>query len=425
MEPANEIVYFLINFFSMYLDIRIMKLFTERNKRRTRLFYILFTVLCFVNWFSFRLIPIPYVATVITFFLFILISICCFHGSIFIKAVSILSALSLGAISEEIIWHFLNQNDTIMYQNASLGNILSCILLMMFIVLIESCFKIKKDIPIPKVYYFSFFALFISSIILGEVIVLMEPSHIFLAALGLSTICFMNIAILFLYGKIIDAYQEILEREALKQNLTMYQNQMDLMRQSGDHVRSLQHDLKHHLILLNDYIQDNNTTAALNYIQTITDHLSASAEYACTGNHEIDCVLNYYLQIAEQNQCDISLKVSVPKSNFMSVFDLNTLLSNLLKNAIEALEDSSKKTLNVYMKYEKAILYISVYNDYEGTLKSNGSIFQTTKHDFENHGFGFQNIHKIIEKYHGESSFSTKDNYFKAEILLYTKEPDK
>lgn len=422
MEVATEVLYFFINFFSLYLDFRTIRLFTETNKRRTKLFHILFAVFCFVNWFSFQLIPIPYVATVITFLCLLLITVLCFYGTIFIKVVSVLSALSLGAISEEIIWHFLNQNNTVTYQNASLGNVLSSILFMMIVVLIESFVKINKSIPIPKGYYLSFLALFVSSIILGEVIVLMNPSKQFLATLGLGTICFMNIAILFLYGKIIDAYQKILEKEALKQNLTMHQNQMELMTQSIDHVRSLQHDLKHHLILLDNYIRENNAREALDYIQEISTHLSAESEYACTGNYEIDCVLNYYLQIAEQIQCDIALKVSVPKSNFMSAFDLNTLLSNLLKNAIEALEHSSQKNLNVYIRYDKAILFISIYNSYEGELKTKGKFFQTTKHDFEHHGYGLQNVNKIVEKYNGDSTFTTEDNCFRAEILLYTKD---
>ena len=103
----------------------------------------------------------------------------------------------------------------------------------------------------------------------------------------------------------------------------------------------------------------------------------------------------------------------------MPALDLNILISNLLTNAMEALTSCEQKYLNITMKYDRNILYISVYNTYQGTLCQQGNYFLTTKQDQHLHGYGFKNIHAIIEKYHGSSSFRTEEDIFKADIILY------
>ena len=119
--------------------------------------------------------------------------------------------------------------------------------------------------------------------------------------------------------------------------------------------------------------------------------------------------------------CEMQTSIKIPSQAFMPTLDLNILISNLLTNAIEAMSICHKKYLSVIVKYNRNILYISVHNTYQGKLRKQNNYFLTTKKEQQLHGYGFKNIHAIIEKYHGTSNFCTENNIFKADIILYIK----
>jgi hypothetical protein len=51
--------------------------------------------------------------------------------------------------------------------------------------------------------------------------------------------------------------------------------------------------------------------------------------------------------------------VTVPENYFLSTYDINIIISNLLENAICGSENSKEKMLSLNMNYTKSLLYIS------------------------------------------------------------------
>ena len=142
-------------------------------------------------------------------------------------------------------------------------------------------------------------------------------------------------------------------------------------------------------------------------------------QYIRTGNQEIDAILNYTIGRAEKKGCKIETQIQVPNVCFMPKMDLNVLLSNLLDNALEALERVEQRYIYISMKYKKGVFAICIQNSYDGTLIKKGKKYITRKNDIESHGLGLQNVNKIIEKYNGEQTIETTNNMFKITILLY------
>ena len=105
----------------------------------------------------------------------------------------------------------------------------------------------------------------------------------------------------------------------------------------------------------------------------------------------------------------------------MSNFDLTVLLGNLLDNAIEALRKDDKKSLSIKIRYIKGILYISMYNSFDGVINKGGNRFLSLKEDKENHGIGLTNIDSIVNKYNGEMRIDSKGGIYKTDIILYIK----
>ena len=122
---------------------------------------------------------------------------------------------------------------------------------------------------------------------------------------------------------------------------------------------------------------------------------------------------------ADLLNCEITTKIEVPKEEFLSQFDLNMMLSNLLENAIEALEKISDRRLEVYMKCKEGMLYVSVYNTFNGNVRKEGNRLVTTKKEKSKHGLGMNNVKAVVEKYDGSINIKTDKEFFKVDIILY------
>ena len=142
--------------------------------------------------------------------------------------------------------------------------------------------------------------------------------------------------------------------------------------------------------------------------------------YSNSGNKEVDSILNYMLNKAQEVLEEVEYKINVPKEMEVRLFDLNVILGNLLENAIQAASHSKEKKLFLLMKFEKGMLFIHVRNTYEGGLIKNGKDYLTTKKKAEQHGIGLKNVERVINSYHGNIEISDTDNIFDVKIMLYT-----
>jgi sensor histidine kinase YesM len=224
--------------------------------------------------------------------------------------------------------------------------------------------------------------------------------------------------LLFLYHQTLHMDEEKLNRYLLEQQISLYKQEFQAIQHTQNQIHSLRHDWSNHLMLLSEYIYARKYPEAQDYISQLKENIRATYNYSNTGNYDVDCILNYYLAKAEEYGCDITTSFSIPVESFLSSFDLNILMSNLLENALEALRCSEDKKLDICLRYEKNLFYISVYNTFQTPIQPDKNFFRTTKKDSVHHGYGFQNMDAVIHKYEGTSSFQIKGNLFMADIIL-------
>lgn len=74
------------------------------------------------------------------------------------------------------------------------------------------------------------------------------------------------------------------------------------------------------------------------------------------------------------------------------------------------------------MSYKKQVLYISLCNTFDGTVRKKGNAYLTTKQEKGEHGLGITAIGNIVEKYHGEMRMEHTEEMFGADITLYVSE---
>lgn len=102
--------------------------------------------------------------------------------------------------------------------------------------------------------------------------------------------------------------------------------------------------------------------------------------------------------------------------------DLNVILGNLLDNAAEAIERADEKYLELQMRYDRNVLYISIYNSYDGKveLDKKGKLL-TRKARKEEHGIGLESVELVLGKYGGKMRLSRENCIFKVDLMLFGK----
>jgi len=90
-----------------------------------------------------------------------------------------------------------------------------------------------------------------------------------------------------------------------------------------------------------------------------------------------------------------------------------------LENAIESAEQSKERWLELFLNYERGMLFIRVRNSYDNAIKRKGEIYITTKKEKRIHGIGLQNVKNVVDTYKGDMQISDKDNIFDVKIILY------
>lgn len=414
-EIVADIVFYIL---SIYVDIRYIKLFLRQKEHNSMNTKWLCAVGIVVNWAVYHFIPISFLITVSAFMAILLIAILNYKGSLLEKVLVVVLIMALAVAIEGIVWRFLiwiNHENI----NGTLGSLMSQLLLLIIVVTLERCICADKEARLSWGSYFNMILVSVGGIILAKILTDMSGVSNQFLLFGLCIICIMNIGTYYMYEKVYDAYREKMKKAVLEKQIVMYQNQFEIIHAARQDMKQLRHDMKNHFLLLEGYLQKGKYAEAQEYIEQLAEKATSSKEYVNTGNDELDSILNYQLGRADNLQCKTDVKIEVPRERFMSDFDLNMLLSNLMDNALEALEKTEERVLTVRIKYIKRMLYISVYNSYDGNVKKDGNKLLTTKVKKEEHGIGMTSIQSIVDKYQGEKTIQTAAGMFKVDIIMY------
>lgn len=210
----------------------------------------------------------------------------------------------------------------------------------------------------------------------------------------------INFLVFYLYDIVVQTASAQYENELLQQQVQVYQNQIDIIMQGESKVKRLRHDMRYHMGELQYLIEKKGTKDALRYIDTMKSALQNPDEIVSSGNVEMDSLLNYMLQWAKRELKTATVNVSIPE-NILPAFDINTILGNLLENAIEAARQSEEKMLEVLVSYKQGVMAIDIKNSFAGELRKDRNGFLTTKAEKEKHGIGLNSVKQIVKNITG------------------------
>ena len=231
----------------------------------------------------------------------------------------------------------------------------------------------------------------------------------------------INIVVFFLYESLSIAYARAAKATAAEQEKNYYQNQCQLMQNAVEDTRRFHHDISNHFSIVEAFLEDHKTNEASQYLQElIQKEEKKSVLYSTSGNIVVDSIINYKLRSVSDWNVAVTVDIVIPTELPIEIVDLSTILTNLLDNAVQALQKTDgKRELKIAMTYRKGMLFIAVKNTYPGKVHYENGEIVTTKEDTESHGYGLKNVESAAEKYHGICQLHHNDVYFDAGVALY------
>lgn len=180
----------------------------------------------------------------------------------------------------------------------------------------------------------------------------------------------------------------------------------------------LYHDLNNHLNVLYQLIDDENVTMAKEYIKEISKPILSLSKTVWTGIDVVDVVINSKMHRMKELGIEAEINAEFLQNSNIRPNDLCTILSNLLDNAIEAVEKvKGSKRISLIIRSVNYFLFIRTVNPCEKVEKF--EIFpSTTKENKMFHGWGLQSVVDVVEKYNGTVECVNEKDEFIVKVML-------
>lgn len=186
-------------------------------------------------------------------------------------------------------------------------------------------------------------------------------------------------------------------------------------------VRSMKHDMQTHLLVLQYCLADGKYEEAKKYLKTMRskDFGDLVERDINVGNSLVNMIIKEYLA-KSTDKISFFYKGELPKKTIVADYDLCTIFSNLISNAVEACQKlrSTEKEIHMRISTDEENLSIVMRNPVEWIVENDVLEKGTTKEDKVSHGYGLRNVKSVVEKYNGELKYICKDHLFYVEIVL-------
>ncbi len=211
-----------------------------------------------------------------------------------------------------------------------------------------------------------------------------------------------------------------LQVEVSQKNFIDAQEQyMTQLVNAQDSMRKFRHDYKAHMFCIDRLLLEKNYEELHEYLKHIHDMGENYDHFQFyTEDNRLNIIINQMKDMAEREEILFDAHVAPIEITEISMCDLNMLLSNLYRNALEAAKKTSERRVELLIEKSRAYLKIAMQNSViENPLIENPD-FITSKPEKELHGFGMQIIRNVVEKYQGMLQIDGTDRQVKINILL-------
>ena len=175
--------------------------------------------------------------------------------------------------------------------------------------------------------------------------------------------------------------------------------------------------MRHFLLSISSYIENNDNEKALEYINEVIHTSDKTVTQRYCKNEIINLILSSHESELEHNYIHFEYSIQLPETLAVSDVDMTAILSNALENAIHAVLKlpEARREIKLYIRLNEEKLLISLKNTYADKPEFMNGLPYTSE---AGHGFGTKSIWYVAEKLNGSCQFSVTDTYFILRVIL-------
>lgn len=203
----------------------------------------------------------------------------------------------------------------------------------------------------------------------------------------------------------------------LKSQYNQYRNYQE----SIDLINMKYHDLKHQIAGLRVETDIDKRTE---WLDAMEDDIRGFESVTNTGNKVLDTIIAGKIMHGQKYDIKFTCVIDGKLLEFMHVTDICTIFGNAIDNAIEnvvMIKDIEKRIIHVTVSAKNKFVLIQFQNYCE--VKPNEDkrgirLFESSKADKRNHGFGLKSIQYTVDKYDGTMKAGMNKDWFELTILI-------
>lgn len=185
-----------------------------------------------------------------------------------------------------------------------------------------------------------------------------------------------------------------------------------------ENSRRMRHDMRHHIITLQGFLQRGQIQKASEYLEQYLHAVQQGELTELCRNPVVNMIVGYYHTIAVQEDIRFDARIQIPDTLPIPDIDLSVILGNLLENAIDAASRANpdERFIQFHMLCCGQMLAITMDNGFHGNIKKAENRYLSSK---ANHsGLGLRNIEAIADKYEGGVEFTHDLHVFHSSVML-------
>lgn len=226
----------------------------------------------------------------------------------------------------------------------------------------------------------------------------------------------LQYAILHLYIHLGQEHYIQAQKELLEVNEQLLQRQMELMRESEKEAARIRHDVRHHIMLIREYVRKGEMDQLLSYLEQYGDDVEHRSVKDICQNQTVNSILSAYARKAKSQGIRVTMDVKVAEGLQIRETDWVAMLANVFENAIHGCTCSgvSQQEIHIYIAQKGNKVVIQCRNTSADDVIFYGGLPQSDKGG----GLGVFSIRKAASRYGGETDFVVEDGMFLTRILL-------
>lgn len=417
-----ELVFIITSPIYIYSIFKLLTTFFIRDDRNNKLEFAYYLAYSIISSTLIFITKIPIIVMFINLIGIYLLSLN-YIESLWRRFINVIYIYSIGIVIEVLVLGIMGFYGSSIFKNSEFNSVIGLFLVrtatLIGTYLINKHHSVNNTfVKIPIFYYLSILIILFGTLYLYIYSLNSPDLNIYRVCISGTILIVVNVTLMFIDEKIYKSIIISAEKHILQEQSEAYKNQIQLYDNSNNLIKSIRHDMKNHIVILDALFTNGSYDDFKEYILKLNVELS-NQSIVNSNNYIIDSILNFKLEKAIEYDINLKLDINVPPKINISDYDITIILGNLLDNALMGCVNSYNKYLLISINQSlNNSLVIFIDNSYDGKVVFKDGKYITTKKSKLNHGLGIENIKKSVNKYGGEINIKNFDNMFSVSIIL-------